>query len=161
MLHCCAAAVAAVLRRRGNLGSNAGSIVLSHAAKADEPLPDQAALPASPALALRSGADALVSVSVQLRTGRLALRAGDHLDEDGSGVDLGRLMQRVGCPCAVCRICLWKPWRKKRARHELSVCQALIVRHPFTGTHATPRMLTLQCRVRPKNAFLLGLNSKV
>ena len=106
-----AAALDAVLRRRGNLANNAGSTALllpepgtvqRERAPTDAPAdgshaPGRSASgthapPASPVLALRSGGAALVQVSVQLRTGRLLLRPGDDAE---LRPDLELIMQRV------------------------------------------------------------------
>ena len=52
----------------------------------------------SPVLALSSGGAVLFSISVQLRTGRLALSAAAGPDLAGFGVDLAALIQAVRAP---------------------------------------------------------------
>ena len=108
---CCAAALDTVLRRRGNLANNGGGTALllpepeavrpeqapttpapPSGAPASEPSASGMQPPASPILALRSGAATLVQVSVQLRTGRFLLRSGNGSE---ATPELELLMQRV------------------------------------------------------------------
>jgi hypothetical protein len=93
--------VEAVLRRRDNLGKNAGGAQLQPAPQPSSATDKarsgaEAAMqpPASPVLALSSGGAVLFSVSMQLRTGRLVLAAAGP-DLAGYGVDLATLMPAV------------------------------------------------------------------
>lgn len=75
------AAIEALLRRSGNLQANNGAIALL--APAADGI-SSGALP-SPVLELSCDREPLISVSVQLRTGRLLLHGGD-----GGGAGLGQ-----------------------------------------------------------------------
>ncbi|CAL8465259.1 g4794 [Coccomyxa elongata] len=75
------AAIEALLRRSGNLQANNGSAALAAPAAEGDAF---GALP-SPVLALSCDGQKLLSVRVQLRTGRLLLRAGDNSAVGHSG----------------------------------------------------------------------------
>ncbi len=94
-----AAAIAALLQRSGNLQANNGAIVLQPPA-ADGVA--SGALP-SPVLELSCDREPLLSVSVQLRTGRLLLHSGNG----GSGGFFGNLGQELAPLLRqVCLTCL-------------------------------------------------------
>ncbi len=89
-----AAAVEALLRRSGNLQANNGSAAL--AAPASEGVASGALH--SPVLELSCDGQKLLSVRVQLRTGRLLLRAGDNgaVGHSGNlGQELSPLLRQV------------------------------------------------------------------
>ena len=89
-----AAAIEALLRRSGNLQANNGAAAL--AAPAADGVAS-GALP-SPVLELSCAGQKLLSVRVQLRTGRLLLRAGDNgvaANSGNLGQELSPLLRQV------------------------------------------------------------------